>query len=279
MAIVSISSRISRGYIGNTASAFAARRLGIDVWEVPTVTWAHHPGHGKPPGHVTSAQTVTDLLASFERPEWRREIDLVMTGYFRDADQVAAAADFIKRVQDARQQFQVLIDPVCADSYGTYVADEVIAAIRAHLLPLADIVMPNRYELDVLTGDKARDNTSLVHAARSLGADTAVVTSAFPDALGIGNLLVEARTATLHETQAFPDPPHGTGDLFAGVFAARILKSSPRDALLHAGNTAFRVVEATALSAGDELDLAAWNDLIDQPPHTGNIVPVRSTNA
>lgn len=279
MAIVSISSRISRGYIGNTASAFASRRLGIDVWEVPTVTWAHHPGHGKPSGMVTPADIIADMLTSFERPEWRRQIDLVMTGYFRDADQVKATADFIKRLQDARQQFQVLIDPVCGDSYGTYVADEVIAAIKAHLLPLADIIMPNRFELDVLTGDKSSDNTSLVHAARSLGSDTVVVTSAFPDTLDIGNLLVEAGAATLHETLTFPDPPHGTGDLFAGIFAARILKSSPRDALLHAGNTAFRMVEAATLSANDELDLAAWNDLIDQPPHTGNIVSVRSTNA
>jgi len=279
MAIVSISSRISRGYIGNTASGFAARRLGIDVWEVPTVMWAHHPGHGKPSGVITPADTIAEMLTSFERPEWRRQIDLVMTGYFRDADQVTATADFIKRLQDARQQFQVLVDPVCGDSYGIYVADDVIAAIKSQLLPLADIIMPNRYELDILTGDKCADNTSLVHASRSLGADTIVVTSAFPDKLAIGNLLVEARSAILHETQAFADPPHGTGDLFAGIFAARILKSSPRDALLHAGNTAFRVIEATALSANDELDLAAWNDLIDQPPHTGNIVSVRSTNA
>ncbi len=279
MAIVSISSRISRGYIGNTASGFAARRLGIDVWEVPTVTWAHHPGHGKPSGMVTPTDTIGEMLTSFERAEWRCQIDLVMTGYFRDADQVTQAADFIKRLQDARQQFQVLVDPVCGDSYGTYVAKDVITAIKSQLLPLADIIMPNRYELDILTGDKSGDNTSLVHAARSLGADTAVVTSAFADKLAIGNLLVEARSATLHETLAFPDPPHGTGDLFTGIFAARILKSSPREALLHAGNAAFRVVEATALSANDELELAAWNDLIDQPPHTGNIVSVRSTNA
>jgi len=279
MAIVSISSRISRGYIGNTASGFAARRLGLDVWEVPTVMWAHHPGHGKPPGVITPAKTIADMLTGFERPEWRRQIDLVMTGYFRDADQVKATADFIKRLQDARQQFQVLVDPVCGDSYGIYVADEVITAIKSQLLPLADIIMPNRYELDILTSDKCSDNTSLVHAARSLGADTVVVTSAFPDKLAIGNLLVEARSATLHETNSFSDPPHGTGDLFTGIFAARILKSSPRDALLHAGNTAFRVVEATALSANEELDLAAWNDLIEQPPHTGNIVSVRSTNA
>jgi len=279
MAIVSVSSRISRGYIGNTASGFAARRLGIDVWEVPTVMWAHHPGHGKPPGMIVLAEIIADMLTSFERPEWRSRIDLVMTGYFRDAGQVRATADFIKRLQDARQQFQVLVDPVCGDSYGIYVAKEVIAAIKSHLLPLAGIITPNRYELDILTGEKSSDNTSLVHAARSLGADTVVVTSAFPDKLDIGNLLVQARSAILHETQAFPDPPHGTGDLFTGIFAARILKSSPRDALLHASNATFRMVEATNLSANDELDLAAWNDLIDQPPHTGNIVSVRSTNA
>ncbi len=169
--------------------------------------------------------------------------------------------------------------PCAATAYGIYVAREVISAIKSHLLPLAGIITPNRYELDILTGDKSSDNTALVHAARSLGADTVVVTSAFPNKLGIGNLLVQARSAILHETQAFPDTPHGTGDLFSGIFAARILKSSPRDALLHAGNTVFRVVEATDLAAHDELDLAAWNDLIDHPPHTGNIVSVRSTNA
>ncbi len=279
MAIVSISSRISRGYIGNTASAFAARRLGIDVWEVPTVTWAHHPGHGKPSGMITSAQDLKAMLAAFERPDWRREIDLVMTGYFRDAAQVNEAADFIKRLQDARQQFQVLVDPVCGDAGGAYVAEEVVSAIRQELLPLADTITPNRFELDILTGEVSKDNTSLVHAARSLGAENVAVTSAFPAALDIGNLLVEPKLATLHETLAFPDPPHGTGDLFAGIFAARNLKSSARESLIHAGNSVYRVIEATTLTGYDELDLAKWNDLIDSPPHTGNIVHVRSTNA
>ncbi|MGB7206623.1 MAG: pyridoxal kinase [Anderseniella sp.] len=279
MAIISISSRISRGYIGNTASAFAARRLGIDVWEVPTVMWAHHPGHGRPAGIVTPATDLADMLASLERPQWRKSIDLVMTGYFRTAEQVSATGDFIKRLQDSRQQFMVLVDPVCGDAGGAYVPEDIVNAIRTHLLPLADIITPNRFELDILTGETSSDNTSLIHAARSLASEMIVVTTAFPATLGIGNLLVERRTATLHETLAFPDPPHGTGDLFAGVFAARILKSSAKEALLHAGNTVFRVVEATNLSGNDELDLAQWNDLIDHPPHTGNITTVRSTNA
>ena len=279
MAIVSVSSRISRGYIGNTAAAFAARRLGVDVWEVPTVIWPHHPGHGRPAGPVTSAKDIDAMLSAFERADWRQQIDLVMTGYFRDVGQVEATAYFIRRIRDARQQFQVLVDPVCGDARGTYVPAEVIEAIKSHLLPLADSITPNRFELNVLTGGEWNENVSLVHAARSLGAENVVVTSAFPQALDIGNLLVEPKNATLHETQAFPSPPHGTGDLFAGVFAARILKSSAREALIHAGNAVYRVIEATALSGHDELDLAQWNDLIDAPPHTGNIVHVRSTNA
>lgn len=279
MAIVSISSRISRGYIGNTATAFAARRLGVDVWEVPTVNWPHHPGHGRPSGPVTSARDLDAMLMAFERPDWRSEIDLVMTGYFRDVGQVEAAAAFIHRLREARHQFQVLVDPVCGDARGTYVPVDVINAIKSRLIPLADTITPNRFELNVLTGGEWHDNVSLVHAARSLGAENVAVTSAFSQTLGIGNLLVEPRNATLHETMAFPDPPHGTGDLFAGVFAARILKSSARESLIHAGNTVYRVIEATAQSGHDELDLAKWNDLIDAPPHTGNIIHVRSTNA
>lgn len=279
MAIVSVSSRISRGYIGNTASAFAARRLGIDVWEVPTVIWPHHPGHGRPPGLVTSPKDLDAILSAFERADWRQEIDLVMTGYFRDAGQVEATAGFIQRIREARQQFQVLVDPVCGDARGSYVPDDVIKAIKTHLVPLADTVTPNRFELNLLTGGEWNDNVSIVHAARALGVENVAVTSAFAQGLGIANLLVEPRNATLHETLAFPDPPHGTGDLFAGVFAARILKSSARKALIHAGNTVYRIIEATNLTGHDELDLARWNDLIDAPPHTGNIVHVRSTNA
>ena len=109
MAIVSVSSRISRGYIGNTAAAFAARRLGVDVWEVPTVIWPHHPGHGRPAGPVTSAKDIDAMLSAFERADWRAQIDLVMTGYFRDVGQVEATASFIRRIRDARQQFQVLV--------------------------------------------------------------------------------------------------------------------------------------------------------------------------
>ena len=281
MAIVSISSHVARGYIGATAAGFALRRLGHDVWEVPTVVWNHHPGHGRPAGPAIAADDIAAMLAPFARSPWRDEVELVMTGYFVDAEQVRAAATFVSVLRASGHNFLYLCDPVMGDAGGTYVHRTVIDAIRADLLPLADIATPNRFELALIAADPASiaTNAAIVHAARALGIDRVAVTSAHPRTLGIANLLVGRSSVVLHETRAFANPPHGTGDLFAGVLAAKSLVTPPREALIHAGNVVCRVVEATALKGRDELDLAAWNDLIEHPPHTGNVVHIAATDA
>ena len=45
-AVLSISSHVARGSVGNRAMVFALERLGFTVWAVPTVLLPHHPGHG-----------------------------------------------------------------------------------------------------------------------------------------------------------------------------------------------------------------------------------------
>ena len=44
--VLSISSHVARGSIGNRAMVFALESLGFTVIAVPTVLLPHHPGHG-----------------------------------------------------------------------------------------------------------------------------------------------------------------------------------------------------------------------------------------
>lgn len=144
------------------------------------------------------------------------EVGAVLTGYFASAGQVHATCRAIDQVRAVSPDLLVVCDPVSADAHGTYVPDDVVAAIREELLPRCDVATPNRFELTAFAGGgEAADNAALVESARALEINRVVVTSAFGMMKNaIGTLLVEGRTATLAEHALVPGAPHGTGDLF-----------------------------------------------------------------
>ena len=61
--ILSISSQVAYGHVGNAAIVPALNALGFEVLPVPTVLLAHHPGHGPPAGRALEpAETAACLL-------------------------------------------------------------------------------------------------------------------------------------------------------------------------------------------------------------------------
>ena len=91
--VLSISSAVVRGHVGNSAAAFALARLGHEVWPLATVTLPHHPGHDRrAPRMVTPAATIAGFIAALDRQGRLAEVDAVLTGYVAGADQAAAFA-------------------------------------------------------------------------------------------------------------------------------------------------------------------------------------------
>ncbi|MGG7517939.1 pyridoxal kinase PdxY [Allorhizobium undicola] len=265
-AIISVSSHVIRGTVGNRASAFALEALGFPVWSMPTVVLPWHPGHG-PSTRMTFPddmfeKAVDDLVAA----PWIGEVRAVMTGYFGSPAQPAVMARLIRRLREVNPALVYLCDPVMGDFNGLYVPQATAEAIRDHLMPLATIATPNRFEFGWLTGRTFESNTEMAGAAGDLGVETLVVTSAFPMmAKSTGTLLLSGKAALLAEHRLVEKAPNGLGDLFSALFLAQRLRGPDEEALRLATASVLEVLQKTVQQQADELVLESAQESLARP--------------
>jgi pyridoxine kinase len=260
-AVIVVSSLVARGGVGGRASVFALERLGFSVWSVPTVLLAWHPGHGPATRIVPETPGFRRFLADLAAAPWLGEVGAVLTGYLGEAAQIGPVLSLVEAVQARNSGALYLCDPVIGDRDRLFVPEALASAIRDQLVPRADIVTPNRFELAWLTERTSADDAGLVAAARHLGRPEVVVTSAFAGPGEIGNLVVAGDTAYLASHAAQASAPNGTGDLLAALYLAhRLSGESPEEALRRAASATLRLVERAAPLGADELPLAAGQD-------------------
>lgn len=265
------SSHVARGTVGLRAAALALEALGDHVWSVPTILLPHHPGHGAPSRIVADDDSFQSLVAGLLRPQWVAELDAVLCGYFATARQVQVVADFIDTVRQQRP-ISVIVDPVVGDNGRLYVPEEVACAVRDVLLPRADIITPNRFELGWLAcgidAQMPRTNEDLLAFVASLNdrrdtnapALTTLITSAFALMEGsTGSLLsVGNKAALVAEHRQFMPVPNGLGDLTAALFAHHHMHGRGGQEALQRTTSAVLDVLMNTLKAGrDELVLEA----------------------
>lgn len=266
-AVIVISSHVVRGSVGNRAAVFALEALGHPVWALPTIVLPWHPGHG-PATRLRFADddfdsAVDDLI----RAPWLGEVSAILTGYFGSPRQPAAVERLVRAAKERNPQLTYVCDPVMGDLGGLYIPIETASAIREHLIPIADIATPNRYELQWLVGGELSSNQQIIDAALSLGPKRMLVTSAVPMmAGGTGNLLLSGRSALLAEHRLIDNPPNGLGDLLAAVFLARLLDGVDEEtALRTATASVFEILARTAKRGGDELALESDASSLSTP--------------
>ncbi len=227
--VLTISSQVAYGPVGNTAAAPALHAAGFTVMQVPTIILSNHPGLGKPAGVRLPAMEIQAIL---ERAGPMASCVGVMTGYFASADQVTVAAQAIRSMKQVTPSLFVLVDPVIGDGDSLYVGEEVARAIRDDLMPLADCVTPNRFELSWISGYPASSKSDAQSAAAALSCKEVLATSIPGDS---GTLLTLAITQEATAEAASPridNVPHGTGDFLAGLYlGARLNNYAPPEAL------------------------------------------------
>ncbi len=211
--------------------ALALARLGIEPILVPTVLFGRHPGWGAPGGGPVEAQTMAAMLRAIEAQGLFGRLDAVITGYFASVDQVEVAARTLDAVRAASPEARWVVDPIMGDdARGLYVREDVAKAIATDLIPRADLIAPNAWELARLTGVAVDDVASVVKAARAL--ETPVLVSSVPAGDEVGVVYVDDRGALLAVHPRARTAPNGTGDLLTALFtAARVKGQSPRKAL------------------------------------------------
>jgi pyridoxine kinase len=264
--VLAISSQVVRGHVGNSAAAFALQRLGIEAWCVPTIILSNHPGHGAASGMRMPMLQISGMIDTLDSHGWLANVDAVMSGYIADPDQVDAVATAVRRVKQLNPKAIYCCDPIIGDTRrGLYVAEDIAQAIRKTLIPRADLLTPNLFELTWLAGMPTANRDAAIKAAREIGRGRVLVTSAPPSAKDkVCNLLVSADQVQSVETDRLDQAPHGTGDLMASLMVANLLRGCEApEALDRATASLFAVIKASA--GADELRLVDGQDLLGQP--------------
>ena len=106
------------------------------------------------------------------------------TGLLADAAQMRSVAVWADRLREAAPGLPLVVDPVLGASSGANFADDsAVAAYRAHLLPRATLITPNRREAARLLGRPSlrRDEVPAAAAAlRALGVQSVCITGGDP---------------------------------------------------------------------------------------------------
>jgi pyridoxine kinase len=140
----------------------------------------------------------------------------------------------------------LLVDPVMGDHGRLYIPQEVAEAIRTHLVPRANCLTPNAFELAWLSGHEVTDEASAITAARSLSLPEVLATSV-PSHEGLATLLITADEVHRIVAPKLVMVPNGTGDFLSGLYLAARLEHAPQDAFAAAMKTLSRAI---ALSSG-----------------------------
>ena len=260
--VIVITSLVASDFVGGAVTQAVLFNAGFQPVFVPTVTLGRHPGRGAPGGGPVDADVIASALAALTESGAVDRAAAIFTGYLSTPQQVEAVAAFIKAARARRPDLPVWVDPILGDGPGSpdnsalYIKPETAAAIRDTLVPAADVITPNLFELAWLSGRTLTGEAETAAAARAL-APGALVTSA-PAAQGrIGVLALSAADGFALDTGLVAGAPNGTGDLFAaGALAAVLGGASLADAAAESAARVERVLRRTAAAGADQLVLS-----------------------
>lgn len=272
--ILSIQSHVAFGYVGNSAAVFPLQRLGHEVWPVLTVNFSNHTGYGAWRGPLIAPGDVGDVITGIEERGAFPSIDAVLSGYQGDPAVGASVLEAVGRVKAANPAAVYCCDPVMGDiGRGFFVRPGIPEFMRDEVVPAADIITPNHFELDFLAGGSTSTLAEIleaVDAVRATGPRDVLVTSVIHGELGEEELDVVAVSdegAWTITTPLLPITPNGGGDVTAAVYLAHLRTTgSPATALGLTANTLFTILERTLASGRRELELVASQDAIAAPP-------------
>jgi pyridoxine kinase len=267
--ILSIQSWVSYGHAGNAAAVFPLQRLGFEVWAVHTVQFSNHTGYGAWKGHVFDSSLIKDLVQGIAERGVLPECSAVLSGYMGAPETVHAVLESVQQVRTANPKALYACDPVMGDvGRGIFVRPELPDLIKNLVVPQADILTPNQFELELLTNQKIaslEDALVAINILRSaMRPDSIVLVTSLerqPNLIEV--LAVSSQGAWLLQTPKIPlDPPrNGTGDCIAALFLGHYLKSgSVQTALEMAGSALYTLLELTHELGTREIQLIAAQD-------------------
>ena len=274
--VLSIQSWVACGNVGNNAALFPLQRLGCETWSLNTVAFSNHTGYGKWRGAAVPASEIASLFEGIAELGLLPRCDAVLSGFLGEVEAGAVLLDIVAQVKQANPRALFACDPVMGDvGAGWYVRAGIPEFYRDRAIAEADIITPNLFELEWLTGRPVGTLAEAARAAAGLrdnGPDIVLVTS-----FGVASDRVTALAAGpdgvwAAETPRLPIEATGCGDAVAALFLGWLLKGAPMpEALSKTIAAIYGVVEATMHSGGGELALIAAQDELLSPSRTVSV--------
>jgi len=281
--ILSIQSSVAYGHVGNSAAVFPLQRLGHEVWPVLTVHFSNHTGYGEWRGPLLAPDDVREVIRGIEDRGVLGQADAVLSGYQGDPAVGAVILDAVARVKELNPDAVYCCDPVMGDvGRGMFVRPGIPEYMRDTVVPQADIITPNQFELDFLAGRSTGTLAEVLDAAdvvRKQGPRDVLVTSVLhADIPGetLDLVAVSDEGAWAVNTPLLPIAPNGCGDVTAALYLAHLRTSrSPEVALASTASSIYAVLEQTIAAGTREIQLVAAQEALAQPPMSFEVRQLR----
>ena len=261
MQILSIQSAVAFGHAGNSAAVFPMQRIGVEVLPVYTVNFSNHTGYGAWRGPVMDPADVAAIIAGVEDRGAFPTLDAVLSGYQGSEGIADVIIDAVARVKAANPRALYACDPVMGNARsGCFVAPAIPALLRDKVMPVADIITPNQFELGFLTGTEPHtieETLASADAARAMGPSTILVTSVErPDREDgtIEMMVVDDDGAWIVTTPYLPMKANGSGYVTAALFTSHYTATrDAADALARTASSVYGLLEQTHAAGTKEL--------------------------
>lgn len=270
--ILSIQSSVAFGHVGNSAATFPLMRRGIEVWPVNTVHFSNNTSYGAWRGPMLSAAELLDVVRGIDERGVLGGCDAVLSGYQGAEDIGTAVLEAVALVRSRNPAAIYCCDPVMGDvDRGIYVRPAIPDFMRRSVVPAAQLVTPNQFELGLLTQlptETLAEVLTAADAVRDLGPETVLITSVIVDELPdrVAMVLATSQGAWQVTTPLLAQAFSGAGDLAAAVFLGTLLQThDPVRALADTAAVAYGVLSITARLGSRELQLVAAQDVIAAP--------------
>ncbi|XP_046848869.1 LOW QUALITY PROTEIN: pyridoxal kinase-like [Xenia sp. Carnegie-2017] len=226
--VLSIQSHVVHGYVGNKSATFPLQVNGFEVDAVNSVQFSNHTGYGHWKGQVLNSNELKELYDGLRLNKINNYTHL-LTGYVGSESFLEEVVNVLLDLRKLNPTLVFVCDPVMGDHGKFYVPESLLPIYRDKLLPLADIITPNQFEAELLSGMKINTEEDAFKAMDVLhkkGANSVVITSselgedhmvAFGSSNGKGSSGNSHRTCIRMVVPKLPAVFTGTGDLFASL--------------------------------------------------------------
>ncbi|GAB4224260.1 MAG: pyridoxal kinase [Francisella sp.] len=236
--VLSIQSHVAYGYAGNKAAVFPMQKLGIEVSPIYTVQLSNHTQYDLYTGSFFNSNDIKNVIDGLILNNLLAKHDAILSGYIGNLDVAKVIANTVIELKKINTNSIYCCDPVFGDKYDDSDDGHIFASVDhpniflKYLLPLADIITPNLFELSTLSGHQIKNYDDITTACKKLIKKTGnksqiiIITSVSFSKDKTGIAIYHNRDFSYLESPKYKvnSKISGSGDITAAMFLSYLLK-------------------------------------------------------